>query len=363
MIDGYNNGAFTSKKRILEDRKQYLDEYWGDSLDDFTKRKLVLYDLIYRLSNSNEDKYLSFFKDLCVNLSALGIKEPDNDKRIKILKEIYDIYERTSIKEDPYLEFSHEIEKSYSSMHKISTQNQALKGIYRLLEDIKAQKHKILASGVRDPQNNEILLEYPDEYHYKNPITLDELEKEVIVEDFYQPKEPKIKEKKVNTKQEKDSLMEIGIDRFENLENHFKDFMEKYDGMIKTNREFWQMNMVEILTDINSEKNDHEIFDGLIARLFNDDYKKEKAETLANEAAEFLLKHRKEIKLMCKIRKVFEKESPEHKGKKDKAEFNKPTNFKVNKGKPMVDEEYIQANEDVMLVDNYQILSKIIVFF
>ena len=123
--------------------------------------------------------------------------------------------------------------------------------------------------------------------------------------------------------------------------------------------------MVEILLELTTDKKDHEIYDGLIARLFNDDFKKERAETLANEAAEFLLKYRKDIKLLCKIRKVFEKEAIEPKIKKDKGENYKPTNFKVNKGNKGAEEEYLgeMGGEEVMMVDNYQILSKILVFF
>lgn len=129
-------------------------------------------------------------------------------------------------------------------------------------------------------------------------------------------------------------------------------------------REFWQMNIVEILTELTSDKKDHEIYDGLIARLFNDDFKKDRAETLANEAAEFLLKYRKDIKLLCKIRKVFEKEAMEPKIKKEKGENYRPTNFRVSKGKFGTEEEdYLGeiGGEEVMMVDNYQILSKILV--
>ena len=43
----------------------------------------------------------------------------------------------------------------------------------------------------------------------------------------------------------------------------------------------------------------------------------------------------------------------------------KPTNFKVNKGNKGAEEEYLgeMGGEEVMMVDNYQILSKILVFF
>lgn len=239
MIDGYNNGAITSKKRILEDRQQYLENYWGGTLDDFTKRKLVLYDIIFRLCHSSEEKYVGFFKELCQNLSVFGIKEPENEKKIKILKEFYDIYERTSLKEDPYLEFSHEIEKSYSQTSKTPAQGQALKAIYRLLEDIKAQKHKILSAGFKDPNKNEAFFEFPDEYLYKNPLNLEDLDREIVAEGFYEPKERKVKNAKKDKNKEKNGdFVEIGIENYETLENYFKEFMEKYEGMIKTNRFF-----------------------------------------------------------------------------------------------------------------------------
>ena len=235
MIDGYNNGAISSKKRILEERQQYLENYWGGTLDDFTKRKLVLYNIIFRLCHSSEEKYVGFFKELCQNLSLFGIKEPENDKKIKILKEFYDIYERTSLKEDPYLEFSHEVEKNCQAS-KVTTQKEALKAIYRLLEDIKAQKHKILAAGFKDPNKNEAFFEFPDEFHYKNPLILEDLEREIAAEEFYEPKEKKAKIAK--KEKNKENFDDIGIENYETLENYFKEFMEKYQGMIKTNRYF-----------------------------------------------------------------------------------------------------------------------------
>lgn len=368
MIDGYNNNSYTSNKRLQEDRQKYLEDYWGGTLDDFTKKKLSLYNLMFRLCYSTEEKYVNFFKELSLNLTNIGINEKYNDKKIQILKEIQEIYERSTLTEDPFLNFIHEFEKTYNSLYKLVPQHNALsllKTIYRILEDVIAQKEKIFASGFKDPIKNEIFHEFQDEIPYNNPITIENLESVSIVEDFYQPKELKKKKEKLKKNTGKDDLIDIDVNCVEDLKNYFKEFMETYEGMIKTSREFWQMNLVEILEDLYGDKRDHEILEGLTLKLYNDDFKKEKANALAQEAAEFLLKHRNEIRVFCKIKGVFEKNSPDKKDKikKDKAEFNKPTNFQVKGVNKKEDYMIDIGNEDAMLVDNYEILSKILVFY
>ena len=367
QIDGYNNGSITSKKRIIEDRQKYIDSYWEGTLDDFTKKKLALYDIMFRLCNSSEEKYVNYFKELIININNLGINEKNNDKKLKVLKELNEIYGRSALKEDPFLDFTHNIEKSYNAIYKLNLQNNVLKTLYRLLDDINLQKTKIFSAGLRgdlrDFDNNEVLNEYPDIFQYKPPITLDSLEKDIIVENIYEPKELKKPKEKLKKKGKNQDLIDIDVNKVEDLVNYFQEFMDKYEGMIKTSREYWQMNIIEILQDLNSEKKDHQLLEGLIAKLYNDDFKKDRAAALAQEAAEFLLKYRKDIIILCKIKGVFEKESSKNNQKKDKQEFNKPTNFKVTGVKPVKEENYMMdmANEDVMLVDNYQILSKLLV--
>ena len=363
MIEGYNNNTSTSKKRLIDDRQQFLDSFWKNTIEESTKKKLALYNIIFRLSNSSDEKYLGFFKELCATLVSLGVNEPNHEKKRLILTEIHQIYERAALSEDPFLDFTHNFEKTYSVLYKINLQNAALKTMFRLMEDINAQKQKIFNSGIKDSDSGETFFEYADEYQYKNPLTIENLEREIIVEDFYEPKEvkkPKEKQKK------KEGFVDIDVDKVEDLQNYFLEFMEKYEGMVKSSREYWQMNVTEILRDLNSEKKDHELLEGLISQLFNDDFKKDRAAAMAQEAAEFLLKHRNEIKVMCKIKRVFEKEEEkENKTKKEKHEFNKPSNFKVTTAKNGGDENYMMemGNEDAMLVDNYQILSKILVNF
>lgn len=366
MIDGYNNSAYTSKKRIIEERKEFLDSYWGRSLDDFTKRKLDLYDLITCISNSAEDKYFSFFKELCTHLLNLDVKEKNIEKKVSFLKEMYQIFEQSKLKENPFFEFCHQLEKTYKAINKnFYSDNPIFKPMFRLFDDLSAQKQKILMAGIRDSDNNGVLKEFPGLFPYSPPISLEKLEEPIITEAFYVP--PTKKPQKNKNKSKKNEEFDIDVSQIQDLENSFKEFMEKYEGMIKTGREFWQMNVVEILRDLNTKKKDGEILVELVAKLYNEDFKKDKAAVLAQEAADFLIKNRKNIVLFCKIKNVFEKDEEDKSKnyKKDKQEFNKPSNFavKINNNSNNIQNDYQMKfqDEDVFMVENYQILTKILV--
>lgn len=283
------------------------------------------------------------------------------------MKELYKIFEQSKFNEDPYREFSHQLEKTFSSINKqFSLENSVVKTIFRIFEDITLQKQKIFRAERKDPEKNEVSKEFEDIYGYINPINIEKLQEPIITEAFYVNTNQKQTTSKAKKSKKADEIIDIDVNQVEDIQNSFKEFMEKYEGMIKTSREFWQMNLVEILRDLYSEKKDGEILGDLITKLYNEDFKKDKAGELAHEAADFLLKNRKNIVILCKIKKVFEKEGESKKNiKKDKQEFNKPTNFAVNTGKNPAIDAALQMqlqDEDVFFVDNYEILTKLLVY-
>lgn len=283
------------------------------------------------------------------------------------MKELYKTFEQAKFNEDPYREFSHQLEKTFSSINKqFSFENSVVKTIFRIFEDITLQKQKIFRAGRKDPEKNEVSKEFEDIYGYINPINIEKLQEPIITEAFYVNTNQKQTTSKTKKSKKTDEIIDIDVNQVEDIQNSFKEFMEKYEGMIKTSREFWQMNLVEILRDLYSEKKDGEILGDLITKLYNEDFKKDKAGELAHEAADFLLKNRKNIVILCKIKKAFEKEGESKKNiKKDKQEFNKPTNFAVNTGKNPAIDAALQMqlqDEDVFFVDNYEILTKLLVF-
>lgn len=308
---------------------------------------------------------MGFFKELCISIQKLDKSEKSQDRKIHILKELYRVFEQAKFNEDPYREFSHQLEKTFSSINKqFSFDSSVVKTIFRVFEDITLQKQKILRAGRKDPDKNEVSKEFDDIQGYTNPINIERLQEPIVTEAFYVHLNKNSTASKTK-KSKKNEIIDIDVSQVEDIQNSFKEFMATYEGMIKTSREFWQMNLVEILRDLYSEKKDGEILGDLITKLYNEDFKKEKAGELAHEAADFLIKNRKNIVILCKIKKVFEKEEPKKNIKKDKQEFNKPTNFAVNLGKNSANDaasQIQQQDEDIFFVDNYEILTKLLVY-
>ncbi len=146
------------------------------------------------------------------------------------------------------------------------------------------------------------------------------------------------------------------INDVEDLANYFKIFYEKYEKMIKTNREFWTLNLFEILKELKSNKTNDTLKPFLETNLYNDDFDKQAAGEQAREAAEFLLTYRKDIVQFCKIKAVFDEKQKEKNNKSNKQEFNRPSNFGVVSGSSPKG----KFEENDQPVDNYEILKRII---
>ena len=57
----YNNHADFSLKKINNERQSYINSIKDKKVDDFTESKQLLYDLMWRLTHSIEEKFLKYY--------------------------------------------------------------------------------------------------------------------------------------------------------------------------------------------------------------------------------------------------------------------------------------------------------------
>lgn len=261
--------------------------------------------------------------------------------------------------EDPYSKFSQWTSKALDVDYNVkSVQKNALDEIFKIFKDIHPKRNKIFMLPII--KENNVLKEFTLSQALINPV-MDNFEDDLVVE-FKEEVKTEIRNNNNNERptasenKKKTKNLAYNINDVEDLKNYFKIFYEKYERMIKTNREFWTLNLYEILKELKSDKTNDTLKSFLESSLYNDDFDKENAGNQAREASEFLLTYRKDIVQFCKIKSVFDDKPNENNKKINKQEFNRPNNFGIVSGPPSKNkfEEYNQP------VDNYEILKRII---
>ena len=359
--DGYNNNAVFSAKIVIEKRKELLEQFQ----DEFIQNKLNSYNIISVISQTSDETFLSIFRKLCNLIENLELRGKGNENETLFISKLYDLFCESLTQEDIYGRFYELVSRILDVKHNIkSVQKNSLEEIFNIFKDIHAKRNKIFMLPILKEGN--VFQEFCFKETFINPM-MENLEEDLVVEFKEEMKKKKNNDKEkqaVNSeKQEgnsgnkkKTNSIVHNINDVEDLTNYFKIFYNKYEKIIKTNREFWTLNLCEILKELKSNKTNDTLQSFLESSLYNDDFDKKAAGEQARDAAEFLLTYRKEIVQFYKIKSVFDEKQKENIKNLNEQEYNRPKNFGVISGSS----SKAKFEENDQPVDHFGILKRII---
>lgn len=283
-IKNYNNNVLYNQKRVETENNSYFELYnlTSNVKGSSARPPLNRMSIIYRLSHSTDQKYLKLYQDLKTLITdRIGFKFKDSDDEFTTINEIFRLYHEHNTESDT---LENQLKKNFAKYfpdQKVTEKVEDYYELHRALEKIDSQSSEIFSIPFQVEKQNF------KEFKFKENIGLKTFRALATSTpyQFYDEGESSEEDETLVHKPKK-------VKRPDNVEivNYFAEFYEKHKHMIFA-RDYWALFLNDVINEIKSQRSNEDLF-----TLFaSPDYFNNV------DAAEYFIKHRKEIIDYCSL--------------------------------------------------------------